>query len=400
LSSIVISNAGSGASGSNFYNNSILFNVGGYGGTIGGGLQNNVGGFLSLGTMYGNAAIVSAMTIISANTSNASVGIGQTAPQYILDVNNYNINTQIRIGPRQYVGAAADTTTYGLERSRHEIRFAGYRDTQIDKIGSKIVSINKQTYGGANQQLIQSADLAFFTVPPQTANIDDTVERLRITDSGSVGIGTSAPSNTLHVGFTNSAGGSNETGLVVSNSSGANSAQVRLTSGSAYGWALVAQGTAGGPTSGFSIAQNTSTSAQNQYFNIVSNGSIGIGTTSVAGGSNSLQVTGGLTLGNGYRPLYSNVTSGASLSLSSIAYGTHFNITTSALTAISNGTITQSTDSNAYYVFRNNTGTYLSITFTYVTSGTQPPNPVIIPPANSVTMMYQYTGSSLSYVLF
>ena len=312
LSSLILSNAGTGASGSNFYNNSILFSVAGYGGAIGGGLQNNVGGFLSLGTMYGNAAIVPTVTIISANTTTAVMGIGQTQPQYILDVNNYNTNTQIRIGPRQYVGAAADTTTYGLERSRHEIRFAGYRDIQIDKIGSKIVSINKQTYGGGNQQLIQSADLAFFTVPPNTSNIDDTVERMRITDGGSVGIGT----------------------------------------------------------------------------------------TSVAGGSNSLQVVGALTLGAGYRPLYSNVASGTSLSVSGVAYGTHFNITTSALSNISNGTITQSTDSNGYYVFRNNTGTYLSITFSYVTSGTTPPNPVVVPPANSVTMMYQYTGSTLSYVLF
>jgi hypothetical protein len=105
----------------------------------------------------------------------------------------------VRIGPRQYQGTAADTTTYGLERSRHELHFAGYRDTQIDKIGSKIVNINKQTYGGANQQLIQSADLAFFTVPPQTNDIDNTVERMRITDSGTVGIGVTAPTVTLDV---------------------------------------------------------------------------------------------------------------------------------------------------------------------------------------------------------
>jgi len=108
-------------------------------------------------------------------------------------------NSAVRIGPRQYVGTAADTTTYGLERSRHELQFAGYRDTQIDKIGSKIVNINKQTYGGPNQQLIQSADLAFFTVPPQTTDIDNTVERMRITDYGNIGINQSAPFAQLHI---------------------------------------------------------------------------------------------------------------------------------------------------------------------------------------------------------
>jgi len=109
-------------------------------------------------------------------------------------------NSAVRIGPSQYQGTAADTTTYGLERSRHELRFAGYRDAQIDKIGSKIVNINKQTYGNSGlRQLIQSADLAFFTVPPDTADIDNTVERMRITDGGNVGIGVTAPTVSLDV---------------------------------------------------------------------------------------------------------------------------------------------------------------------------------------------------------
>jgi hypothetical protein len=128
----------------------------------------------------------------------AGVGIGQSAPQYTLDVNTGS-NTAIRIGPRQYVGTAADTTTYGLERSRHEIRFGGYRDTMIDKISSKIVNINKQTYGGTSQQLIQSGDLAFFTCPPVTVDADNTVERMRIMDNGNVGIGCNAPAYQLDV---------------------------------------------------------------------------------------------------------------------------------------------------------------------------------------------------------
>jgi hypothetical protein len=90
------------------------------------------------------------------------------------------------------------------------------------------------------------------------------------------------------------------------------------------------------------------------------------------------------------------------LTVSANSYGTHFNITASTLTGITLPTITWSTDSNAYWVFRNNTGTYLSITFTYTGSYTSAPtNPVAIPPANSTTIMMTYPGGTTSnYVLF
>jgi hypothetical protein len=114
-------------------------------------------------------------------------------------------------------------------------------------------------------------------------------------------------------------------------------------------------------------------------------------------------VNGGVTIRNGLRPLYSNVSTGTSLSISANTYGTHYNITTSALTAITLPTITWASDSNAYWVFRNNTGTYLSITFTYTSAGTTAPtNPVTIPPTNSVTMFLNYNAGvpSSNYVLF
>ena len=118
--------------------------------------------------------------------------------------------------------------------------------------------------------------------------------------------------------------------------------------------------------------------------------------------STALDVNGGVTIRNGYRPLYSNVSTGSSLSISANTYGTHYSITTSALTAITLPAITWASDSNAYWVFRNNTGTYLSITFTYTSAGTTAPtNPVTIPPANSVTMLMSYPGGTTSnYVLF
>ena len=147
------------------------------------------------------------------------------------------------------------------------------------------------------------------------------------------------------------------------------------------------------------LATGTSTGLQgssNLFFSNSSN--LGIQTTTPA---TALDVNGGVTIRNGYRPLYSNVSSGTSLTVGSNVYGTHFNITTSGLTAITLPTIVWASDSNAYWVFRNNTGTYESITFTYTTAGTTfPTNPVTIPPANSVVLMVTFPSSVLGYVLF
>jgi hypothetical protein len=134
--------------------------------------------------------------------------------------------------------------------------------------------------------------------------------------------------------------------------------------------------------------------------NLFFNGtSLGIQTTTPA---TALDVNGGITIRNGYRPLYSNVASGTSLTVAANAYGMHFNITTTALSAITLPTIVWATDSNAYWVFRNNTSSYLPITFTYTgTYTTAPANPVVIPPANSVTMLMSFPGGTTSnYVLF
>jgi hypothetical protein len=151
------------------------------------------------------------------------------------------------------------------------------------------------------------------------------------------------------------------------------------------------------------LADGTSTGLRgnsNLFFS--NNTSLGIQTTTPV---TALDVNGGVTIRNGLRPLYSNVIT-ASLSsgvytVPANAYGTHFNITTSAITGITIPTVTGATDSNAYWVFRNNTGAYESITFTYTTAGTTfPTNPVTIPPANSITLMVTFPSSVLGYVLF
>ena len=129
-------------------------------------------------------------------------------------------------------------------------------------------------------------------------------------------------------------------------------------------------------------------------------GSVAIGSAATLPTFSGLSVNGGVVLSNGYRPLYSNVSSGTSISPSASAYGTHFNITTSAITAM---TISAqaAVDSNAYWVFRNNTGTYLSITITYSGISGSGPTTMPIPPSTSVTLWYTgATSGTSAYVFF
>jgi hypothetical protein len=146
--------------------------------------------------------------------------------------------------------------------------------------------------------------------------------------------------------------------------------------------------------------------SSDEWARFTTTGSLGIGTTVPAGPTRSLHVLGGLTLGFGYRPVYFNVTTSSISTLCNVhPFGTHFNITNSGFSNVAWGftPVFGGSDSNAYYVFRNNTGTYLSVTMQY-TGGfsSAPNNPVTIAPANSVTIMVTNTGSggSSNYVLF
>ena len=392
-------------------------------------------------------------------------------------------NTQLRVGPRQYLGVATDATTTGLERSRHEIHFAGYYSNITDKIGSKIVSINKQT-ASTNPPNIQSADLAFYTSPANAVDVDDTVERMRITDNGYVGIGTNAPAYTLDVsGSIRSTGtiitsnitspaatnlqittpaGYNLTinpvnqlimsGNVVSLASGQN---ITFTIPSTCNWFYQNGSDVVATISGLGNFSNSNATSNNIGGSTLSNSILTVGaatagsttsgsvnvsggyfvngvaftggggggtisgtytsgtvllatgtTTGLQGSANMsfsgtlLDVNGGAVIRNGFRPSYSLVSSGTSITVAANTYGYHYNITTSGITGVTLPAGITSTDSNAYWVFRNNTSGYLSVTFTYQTAGTTPTNPVVIPPSNAITMMVTYPSSSLVYVLF
>ena len=113
----------------------------------------------------------------------------------------------------------------------------------------------------------------------------------------------------------------------------------------------------------------------------------------------TLDVNGGLTVRNGFRPLYSAVTA-ASINPAG-AYGTHYNITNASFSSIVLPTSSGTTDLNAYWVFRNNTGTYLLVSVTYTGTGGGGVSTLTIPPSTSTTIMFvANTSGSAAYAIF
>jgi hypothetical protein len=132
------------------------------------------------------------------------------------------------------------------------------------------------------------------------------------------------------------------------------------------------------------------------------------GNSDLALNSGILSLTGGFRLTNGFRPPYVEVRTGTSITPAANSYGTYFDIQTSAITGLSigypvTGSNNWSNDANAGWLFRNNSGGYLSLTVTY-TSATPNIYPVSIsiPPDTGVTLLAVYPGggSNSNYVLF
>jgi hypothetical protein len=156
--------------------------------------------------------------------------------------------------------------------------------------------------------------------------------------------------------------------------------------------------TPNGLGSAFTVGGNYLTySGGNTTFNFSS----GAGAASTA-----LDINGGLTIRNGFRPLYAlvtgtSLTGGTTPSITTLNYGTYFNITNSGFNTLTLPTSTYSTDSNAFWVLRNNTSTYLSITTTYTGTGGGGSATLTIPPANSTTIMFtSNTSGSNAYTFF
>ena len=125
--------------------------------------------------------------------------------------------------------------------------------------------------------------------------------------------------------------------------------------------------------------------------------------------SNTNMLTAGaLTLANGLRPLYQRIESGSATIPSTNAYGTYYDIVTTALSNLTvslpvSGAANWSNDSNGFWVFRNNSGSTLKLDITY-TNGTANiyPTSLDIPAGNSTTLMVTYPGggTNSNYILF
>jgi hypothetical protein len=110
---------------------------------------------------------------------------------------------KIRLGPTDTQGTYVDSTT--PYQQTYGIYFTNWMHTRTDKIGAKIVSINRPA--AVDGHLHQRTDLAFYVDNAYGghANHEDlTVEAMRIvgneTGKPSIGIGTTSPSAPLHVG--------------------------------------------------------------------------------------------------------------------------------------------------------------------------------------------------------
>ncbi len=136
---------------------------------------------------YGNVMVL---------TDNGKLGLGTTQPTTNLHIGNTN-NGGMRIGAVNDPGNIA--VGVGLLTARYNIDFSGYRDVSPDQIGARISALRFNGYE-PNNALRQFTGLAFYTNPIGNASGEaDLLERMRITPSGYVGIGTTNPDAQLAV---------------------------------------------------------------------------------------------------------------------------------------------------------------------------------------------------------
>jgi hypothetical protein len=91
--------------------------------------------------------------------------------------------------------------------------------------------------------------------------------------------------------------------------------------------------------------------------------------------------------------------SSSSPAISTSTYGRYYSITNSAFATI---TLPSSSagDIGSFWVFRNNTAAYLSITVTYAGTGGGGTGLVTIPPANALTIVFTTSTSGLGAYTF
>jgi sugar lactone lactonase YvrE len=338
-----------------------------------------------------NPALTGSTITIPAGTTNAKVA------SFTLAASSLPLKTSVT-----GVWSLTLYATVGLSTSPASFYFEIVDGATTVATGTTTTSVNQSS----PMQLYKSN----LTIPARTYTTDLTLNIYATTQASSsliIGfngstisyVNTTIPSvgNTGPTGFTGTTG---PTGSAGSAGSAGNTGPTGSAGSAGTTGSTGPTGSAGNTGAAGSVSIGGSTGFGN-VLTVATGGTGGFGNSNLTFNGSQLSVNGGLTVSNGFRPLYSNVTT-SNLTVASNSFGTHYNITNSAFASLTLPTINWSNDSNGYWVFRNNTSSYLSTTVTYTTAGTSAPtNPVVIPPTNSVTIMVTYpSGSTSNYVLF
>ncbi len=220
--------------------------------------------------------------------SSGYVGIGTTVPRQTLELAVPNSSSAIPVTSLVIGGQNQGRTSGGAgsEMVRNQILFSSWRDVAFNSVGAKIAAI---TYDrGAGLYTGQKTDLAFF-YGPDYANGDNTVEGMRLTSTGNVGIGTTSPFAKLSVAGGNvfinqnlTASNITATGTLsvsgVSTFTSASTTKLDVSGTGAYFIANTASSTFSGLLN-FSNASGTQLTTTGSTYLATVGGNVGIGTT-------------------------------------------------------------------------------------------------------------------------
>lgn len=200
-----------GFGGSSTYHSGIAFSMNEHtSGYWGSGIlsHDDTGLYGSALTFYTSTGLASASPTEKMRiTSSGNVGIGTTSPRNFAEFSASTVasssSTGLRLGGIVSTYTPTNYTGLNQEINRHSVVFSSWRDAQTDTIGAKIAAINYTAYNNISVpnswHFVQFTDLAFYTLGVIPTSTDATSERMRITSSGNVGIGTNSPTSTFHV---------------------------------------------------------------------------------------------------------------------------------------------------------------------------------------------------------